>query len=232
MTAPAFSFNFEPITQYFSPSGPEATQSFEVANPGDEQIAVRITMVTRQMSEDGKETYSPASNQFVVFPSQIVLAAGASQTVRVRWTGPADIKTEQNYRIIAEQLPVNFGETQRAGGTINILFRYLGSVYIVPQGAQPDVVIADAQVGVGPDGNRGLFVTFQNKGTAHEILNHLNITVSGESAGGDQTERTFDSSELKGIDGANVLAGTVRTFFLPVTEELPQKGLHVDFSAH
>lgn len=230
--APAFSFDFAPITQSFSPSGAGATQSFEVSNPGKQQIAVKITMVTRTMSENGTESYTPASNRFVVFPSQIVLQAGASQTVRVRWVGPADITSEQSYRIIAAQLPVNFGTTPQAGASINILFRYLGAVYIVPKGARPDVVIADARVGVGPDGKKGLFVSFRNKGTAHEILKDLTITVSGESTSGTSMSRTFDSAELKGINGANVLAGSTRAFFLPAAGELPQKGLHVDFSTH
>lgn len=229
--APAFSFDFEPITQDFSPSGAGATRSFEVSNPGNREIAVKITMVTRHMNESGKESYAPAANRFVVFPSQIVLQAGASQTVRVRWVGPADITSEQTYRIIAAQLPVNFGGAQQAGGSIHILFRYLGAVYVVPRGARPDVVVAGARIGTGPHGRRGLFITLRNKGTAHEILKHPAITVSGRSANGASMSRTLDSAELKGIAGANVLAGSARRFFLPVTGALPRKGLHVDFSA-
>ncbi len=229
--APAFSFNFEPISQSFTPTGAGATRSFVVTNTGDRDIAVKITMVTRQVNEKGQESYAPASDLFVVFPSQIVLRGGATQTVRVRWTGPADIRSERAFRIVAAQLPVDFGSTQHEGGSINILFRYLGSVYITPSGARPDLV-ATAESGTGPGGERGLLVTFRNRGTAHAILNNLTMTVTGSSADGLPVTRTFDSAALKGIDGANVLAGMQRRFFLPVTGALPAKDLHVEFSTH
>lgn len=229
---PAFSFDFEPISQTFTPTGAGATRSFEVVNNSAQDIAVQITMVTRQMNEVGQESYAPASNLFIVFPSQIVLRGGAAQAVRVRWIGPAEIKSEQNFRIIAAQLPVNFGETQHTGGSINILFRYLGAVYVTPPGARPDVVIAKAEAGTGPEGKRGLYLTFRNKGTAHDVLSGLHLAITGKSANGTPLTRSFDSAALNGIDGANVLAGDSRRFFLPVTGELPATDLHVDFSTH
>ena len=52
-----YSFTFEPITMDFAPDGRESRKTFRVENPGDSAIAIQISMVTREMDIDGKESY-------------------------------------------------------------------------------------------------------------------------------------------------------------------------------
>jgi len=224
----ASAFTFEPISRSFSPSGTNATQSFICTNTDNHDIAVKVSMVTRTMDEHGHETYSPASADFVVFPSQIVLKPNSSQVIRVQWRGPATLAVEQNFRIIAQQLPVDFGQSVEQGGNIHILFQYLGSIYVTPADAKPDVVVQSTKAGVDSHGKQGLLLTLRNNGTAHALLNELTLMVSGKAADGNEVKLSFGPAELGGINGENMLARSTRTFFLPVSGVLPEQDVHVE----
>jgi fimbrial chaperone protein len=230
--AAAVAFTLEPITRDFTASGQGATQTFRLTNPDNHPVAVKVTMVHREMNPQGKETYTDASDLFVVFPSQVVLKADTSQVVRVQWRGPAKVESEQNFRIIAEELPVDFGETHQQGGNISILFRYLGSVYVTPSDASPDVKVAAIETVDESSGRHGFLVTFENDGTAHVLMNDLTLTITGLTADGGTYDKKFQSDDLKGANGENMLAGHKRVFYVPVqgTEPLPERNLHAEFS--
>jgi fimbrial chaperone protein len=215
--APLGAFSFSPIAQDFTPSGPGSVQSFRLENEGTEPVAVRISMRSRQSDPDGKETNAPADGLFVVYPSRAVLAPGSAQAVRVQWKGPATLEAEQCYRILVEQLPVDFGSQEKQKASIRVLFRYLGAVYIVPAGAAPDVVLASSAPGVDPSGKPGLGLVFANRGTAHVILGEMSITVTaGRSP--DSPSLVFGPRDLAGISGENILPLASRRHFLPLPE--------------
>ncbi|WP_455382919.1 fimbrial biogenesis chaperone [Salinispira pacifica] len=226
IAAGAWAFTLEPITRDFTASGPGATQTFRVSNTENHPIAVKISMVRREMDRNGKESYTDASDVFVVFPSQIVLKPETSQVIRVQWRGPASIDSERAFRIIAEELPVDFGGAHQQGGNINILFRYLGSVYVVPPQAAPKVALTDIRTINEPGGRHGFLVTLTNSGTSHTLLNDLRIGVTA----GTGYSLTFGPKELPGAAGENLLAGHSRVFYIPVSGPLPEQNLHAEIS--
>ena len=217
----ASAFSFEPIVQDFAPSGQGSVQTFRVTNTGAERIAVRIQLAGRVPDIDGKELMPAVTGLFAVYPERVVLEPGAVQAVRVQWKGPAKPEVEQCFRILAEQLPVDFGtEQKKETGAIKVLFRYVGAIYVVPAGAKPDVVLETARAAVDATGRRGLELVFANRGTAHTILDNLELTIG---------DRVFGPTELPGISGENVLPGLKRRFFLSLDSELPQGDIHVAF---
>jgi fimbrial chaperone protein len=215
--APVGAFSFSPIAQDFAPAGPGSVQSFRLENEGAEPVAVRISMLSRQVDPQGRESNSPADSLFVVYPSRAVLAPNSAQAVRVQWKGPADIDAEQCFRILVEQLPVDFGGQEKQKGSIRVLFRYLGAVYIVPKTAAPDVVLEASEPALDPAGRRGLALVFANRGTAHVILGELTVTVTaGQSA--DSPRLVVDPQDLAGLAGENLLPRSSRRHFLALPE--------------
>ena len=104
-------FSFSPMTVSISPSGAAAVMTYKVTNESDQQTAVSIKVTTRVIDSSGKETNEPADKLFLVFPARVVLKANSSQNVKVQYRGPANISSEQAYRVIAEQLPVDFSKS-------------------------------------------------------------------------------------------------------------------------
>lgn len=208
-------FTLEPITADFTPAGPGSVQTFRITNPSPQTIAIRIRVLTRTMDAEGRESNGPADSLFVVYPSRVTLQGGGMQLVRVQWKGDPAPTQELSFRLMVEQLPVTFEEGTPKGGAIRILTRYIGSLYVVPPHAAPDVILEQHEITSDATGRRGLVLHFYNRGTAHVLLNDLVIELSDKGR-----TLTFEGEILRGINGENLLAGARRKFFLPLGEEV------------
>ena len=120
---------------------------------------------------------------------------------------------------------VPFNPTSPAYSTrINVLLRYLGSVYIVPKGAKADVILESAAPQTNATGKRLIELIFRNRGNAHSLLSDLQLKVEA----GDKTVE-LGSEALPNIAGQNILAGQKRRFMLPWPEGLPDGPFRVTF---
>lgn len=217
----AIAFNLTPIKVDFHPAGQGASQVFKIENDSGEPIAVQVSMVSRHMDIDGRETYREADDQFIVYPPQMVIGPRQYQNVRVTWAGDPDPQSELSYRIIAEQLPVNLSREIRTGVSVNLMIRYLGAVYIVPRKANPDIVVSDIVKEHSDEGRPGLAITVHNRGNTHAVLGDLTVRMEGTDGTGPASRPvTLGPEQLKGMTGENVLAGNSRRFVLPWPEGL------------
>lgn len=224
---PLWAFRFQPISADLAPRGPEAVHTFVAENTGSDPIALRVRMFTRESRLDGREVNRDAADKFVVFPQQMVLRPGQVQAIRIQWRGPEQIDREQAFRIVAEQLPVEFESRQTQGGAINIMFRYRGAVYILPENPRHQVAIRSITP-IIQDSKPAAELIFENSGNAHTILNDLSLTISAQ----DNPDSTisFTPEELPGIAGENLLAGALRRVVLPLPDHLAGRGLSAEFS--
>lgn len=220
---PAFAFKLLPISREFAPSGKDSTQSYQIVNDKNERLAVEVSVVQRQIDLTGTESYQPAADDFLIYPSQILLEPNEIQTVRVTWLGDPTPEKELAYRLVAEQLPVDLESPQAANsnkpvGQIKLLLRYLGSLYIRPDNVQPDVVLDTIGLQAGSDGAQALTVTFNNQGTAHASLKNLKLHLTSPSQG---IKVDLQPEQLPKINNAVILAGSKRQFVLPWPASLP-----------
>jgi len=219
-------FRLSPPRMTFSPNGSGATRSFRIESTGDQPVAVEIHMKKRVVDINGQETQPDAEADFVVYPPQILLKPGETQTVRVTWLGDPNPSSELAYRIIAEQLPVNLPVIQQEqnGVKINLkaLYVYVGSVFITPRQAAPKVVVSEAVCQATQGTHKKLALTLENQGTAHTYLTDFNLHLSPSA-----TEKNSNNSvhlkpaELPGINGENLLASSKRQFMLPCPANFP-----------
>lgn len=210
---PASAFRLVPIEMDFAPSGRDAKKTFSLTNENADPVAVEIVIKARSMDESGQDGLKDAVDDWVVFPEQIILQPGETQSVRVQWVGDAAPAAELPFRLIAEQLPIDIGRPPAQGGQVRLLVRYVASLYVVPPDAKPDVRILSA----GPvEGGAALEVVVRNHGTMRHILKDASLTV----AAGDRTV-TLPPEALTGFAGENVLAGATRRFRLPWPQGLP-----------
>ncbi|HVR36447.1 MAG TPA: fimbria/pilus periplasmic chaperone [Methylomirabilota bacterium] len=220
----AHAFKLVPIKMDFEPAGRGANQAFRLENESTNTVAIQISMLTRRMDMDGKETNTSADDDFIVYPPQVLLKPKQVQTVRVKWVGDSKPEKELAYRILAEQLPVNLENEKQAGAQIKLLIRYLGSVYIVPKGAKADVVLESAVPRTDAQGQRQIELIFHNRGNAHMILRDLRLTIQV----GDKTVE-LEPEALPNIAGENMLAGGKRRFVVPWPAGLADGPLQVSF---
>lgn len=210
-------FRLDPPRMIFSPSGSGATRSFRIESTGNQPVAVEIHMKKRVVDVNGNETQPDAEADFVVYPPQILIKPGETQTVRVTWLGDQNPPSELAYRIVAEQLPINLPVIQQEqnGVKVNLkaLYVYVGSVFITPRQASPKVVVTQAVC----QADKKLTLTLENQGTAHTYLTDLNLYLSSGSSADKSSSNSvhLKPADLPGINGENLLAGNKRQFILP-----------------
>lgn len=215
LATPAMAMSLIPMTQNFTPSGEDANQSFRLQNDSNESVAVVVSMTTRAIDVNGNES-EEETKDFAVYPTQILIAPKRSQVVRVQWRGDPALRTEQAYRIIAEQQPVKRAPAGPGKAEIQLLVRYVGSVYVVPQGARPDVVVRNVRGITAPDGHHELELLLHNQGSAHALLDAPSITLRTANA-----TQTLTGPALETMRGENILAGADRLFSIPWPNGLP-----------
>lgn len=212
---PAAAFELRPVSREFAPAGNGATQSYEIVNDGDEPLAVELSMLARQVDISGAETYSSADDDFLIYPPQIVLSPGETQSVRVTWLGDPQPNTELSYRLSAEQLPIDLDQADNqqtiAGGSVRVLLRYLGSVYIHPANSAANVVLDAIEPQSDASQPPGLAITLNNQGNARAVLKNFRLHLvlpTGEIV-------SLQPEQLLNINNFTILAGHRRRFIIP-----------------
>ena len=123
----AWAFRLTPMAAHFAPEGPKATQVFTLENNGSEKVPVQIEATTREVAADGTETRNK-TNDFVIYPEQVVLLPNEKRNVRVTWSGKAKMPAEQAFRLIASQLPLEFHDQNSKAQKNGASLTFLGSV--------------------------------------------------------------------------------------------------------
>jgi fimbrial chaperone protein len=195
------------MTVSISPSGSAAVMTYKVSNESDQQTAVSIKVTTRVIDASGKETNEPADKLFLVFPARVVLKPNSSQNVKVQYRGPANISSEQAYRVIAEQLPVDFSKSTTSG--VSILLTYVAALYVTPKNAVPKLLVSKV-VGSQKDGVQGIEVTVKNDGTKHALIANPAIKINNNGS-----ELELSGEAVSALDGQNILALSERIVFVP-----------------
>jgi fimbrial chaperone protein len=218
--SPLRAFQLVPIVQDFDPTGRGATRIFRLENPQNREQTVTVRIVTRAIAPDGSET-NEETEDFIAFPTEAIIPPGGVQIVRVQYIGNPSPERELAYRIIAESAPIA-GQIAQASQVL-IALRYVGSIYVVPRGAQARLALESATQTPGPDGTPRLEIVVANDGTAHGITAKAALRVRG---GGVARELPKDAAAA--LESANILAGGRRRFLLPWPAGIPLGPIEAD----
>lgn len=210
----AFAFTFMPMSISIPPSGAQSIASFRLTNDGGQQIAIVIKAMTRDIDENGNESNEPADKDFTIFPTRVVVQPNSFQNIKVQYKGTPKLAKEAAYRIIAEQVPIDFAQQQTSG--VKVLFRYIAALYVAPMNVAHKLSVSKVEY-AEQDGKKGFLVTITNSGTRHALINDPVLKI----AGGSGISITLKDDAVKAIQGQNLLAGNVRHFFVPSDDAKP-----------
>jgi len=215
IAATATAFTFMPMSITISPSGANSIASFRITNDSSQQIAITIKAMMREIDENGNETNKPADNLFAIFPTRVVVQPNSFQNIKVQYKGNPSLSREVAYRIIAEQVPIDFSQQQTSG--VKVMFRYIAALYVAPPNVSHKVSVTKVEYGE-QESKKGFFVTITNSGTRHAIINDPVMKISGSSF-----TITLKDVSVSAINCQNLLAGNVRKFFIPCEDAVPGK---------
>ncbi|OGJ90018.1 MAG: hypothetical protein A2268_12615 [Candidatus Raymondbacteria bacterium RifOxyA12_full_50_37] len=154
---------------------------------GDAKIPMAIELQVKGREVDiggSKVTYKDdnSAENFVVYPSQIVLLPGETQRVQVKWVGDSIPAKETAYGLIADQAPVKLGDEDQqratAQGRLNVLTRYEGVIVVLPANPQPETVVDSAIAKIDSAGQPHLMLYIFNKGTGRQKLAGMKLRIT------------------------------------------------------
>jgi fimbrial chaperone protein len=206
-------FTLKPMSVTFDPKGSGASRMLRVENESSNRVAFQISVVSRDMDLEGQEKQEPATNLFTVFPPQGVIAPGQDQSIRMVWRGTPTPTDELCYRVVAEELPVNF-VPEKGKAQIKILLRYQGTVYVRPKSAKPDLRVLE----LAKTETNLWSLVITNAGTAHQNL--INPTLVITNGPGQKTE--IAAGQLSLLEGENVLPHRSRRFLIALPAEFTE----------
>lgn len=213
-----WAFRLTPMVIHFSPEGNKATQVLTLENPGAEKVPIQIEAFVRTTNAKGEEVRTK-SDDFNIYPEQVVLLPNEKRNVRITWAGDIKGSEEKAFRIIASQLPVDFkdrnAEPKKNGVNLTFLLQYVASAYVTPKEAVAKIKIKEIKK---IDGKK-ISVTVINEGTAHKVLHPKSLKIfSGE---------TFlaEISPATELDSINLLPKDEKTVTLATSKDISGKNL-------
>jgi fimbrial chaperone protein len=214
-------YDISPLVLQLDPTGPGSTGSVLITNSHTVPIAIEIKLFERTQQADGSDALVPEKGEFVVIPSQMVIAPGSSQSIRVQWTGDSSPKKELAYRLVTEQLPIQFEKRVTGDRTLDVKvqYRYEAALYISAPNTQPSANVTSARLATSANGEAILELHVANSGKRRAILNLPKIdieTVNGEA------KVSLSEERVGALNNLNILAGSLRVVRLPWPKELPQ----------
>lgn len=206
----AHAYQVSPMIYDMTPSGKGASTVIRVNNTNASPITVEVQAEKRLFDAAGKESREAADADFVLFPPQAVIAAGATQAVRVQYVGPQELTQSQTYTITVKQVPVKLPNDGKSG--VQFVFNFSTVANVVPAGAKPLVEVA----AVEPAG-KNLKVTLKNAGNKYANLALSNVELSG----GAFKTVVKDEAWRKALGTSWILPGGTRVVELPKPDKAP-----------
>ena len=205
--APAHAVNVQPLSLEMVAIGSNSRASIQVVNDGAAPMPVEIAIKKLDMGEDGKTKESPAGDEFLVFPPQAVVPAGATQSFRVQWVGAPDIKRSQTYMLSVNQLPVKMKPGESG---VQMVFDFGVIVSVAPTGAQSALKLVSAEAAT--EGKKhGAAVTVENPSVMYSYFSDSKLTLESGS-----WRKVISAGELRQLVGYGVvLPGKRRRILVP-----------------
>ena len=212
MSLALFAYQFSPLNVTFEPSGGGSAKVYTIVNDSDSAIAIEVSAVKRSITIDGEEYNEDASQYFTIQPSKMIINPQSTQLVRVQYRGPRAVTEELSFRIISEQIPYSTGaKSEGEGQMISFLFVYSTSAYV-----QPGKIVEKVKTTASINEDEKLEIVFTNKGSVHQLLNDLSVTIKGNNG----SNYTLTDEDMGAIKGSNLLCGASLRIVMDVPSAL------------
>lgn len=206
-----------PMVVEVKPLGRGSIARVELTNPGDAEFPVEVRMYRGVISENGKLELTPADEDFLVFPAQIVVPPQSQQAFRVQYVGEPELGESQIYYMQVRQVPV---EVTPGQSQVQVVVNFNVLVNVVPDGTNATPVVESVEPTTRGDA-AGIEVRVANRGTRYFTASSMPWQVRGTAEEGGDVELQLTPREVAKLIGVGVVApGRARIFFIPTGKPL------------
>ncbi len=206
----SFAFNVNPRIVELSSVGKTSNGSLQVINDSKEPLPIEIVIYSAEVAEDGTASKTRTGDEFLVFPPQSMIAAGATQNFKIKWVGAPDIKKSQHYIFSVNQIPVKPLATKDK--KVEVVFNYSIIVNVRPEKGTSELNLIKTEIGKDKKGILRPILTIKNSKNIHARLSDASIHLSS----GDWSKKLSSSHLAQTVGIGLVPAGKTRRFILKV----------------
>lgn len=204
------SFDFSPMSQSIEIGEGKKGAQFLIQNEGPSNIAVELSVFERKMDDVGEETLGKTQS-ISVFPPQIIIPPGEKRTIRVTYNDKDIPQVEKNFRVVAEQLPLNVDPKTKNKAGIKMLMKFVAALYVTPSDAKSELKLLSQK-----SNGKQMTLEIENLGTKHQLLTNPLVKYVNPATKGE-----IKAADLPGLAGENVLAGHKRKFIIKTDKVIP-----------
>lgn len=105
-----------------------------VTAPATSPLALDLHVQERHVDGEGERADIPQTPPFELHPPQVLVPAGGSADIVLRWTGTLPAEGSRSFHLVADQLPVAIGQPE-AGDEVRLLARIYVPVHVAHGGS-------------------------------------------------------------------------------------------------
>jgi fimbrial chaperone protein len=216
-----------PMIVELEPNGRNSVARIELTNDGQRDTPFEVKMMLGVISEAGELSFTPADDQFLVFPAQSIVEANSQQVFRIQYVGEPDLSQSEIYYMSIQQVPVAF---EGQDSQVQVVVNYNVLVNVVPDGAEPRAEVSAIQPAI-KDGIPGIELKLSNVGTRYFLAGFAEWQIAATAEDGTEYDMTFTKDEMTRQIGVGVVgSGRARTFFIPTEKPVLADSIQVEVS--
>lgn len=165
------------------PSVQQVQEVYTVTNPSKSDLQVEVNVLDWAQNEDGLSLYKE-SDDFVVYPRQLNIKAGAQRTVRIlRKADAAPVSAQAFYRVQVRELAKKLELGAMDGSQVFITTRVLVPVIVQPEAFKgvPDVSVSQTAKGLRINNSSSALAKFSELFCGQERIAGLTYVQPGIS---------------------------------------------------
>jgi fimbrial chaperone protein len=197
------SMRVNPLIVYMNPTAQGSSSVVQLTNVTDADLPVDVSVVKRTIV-DGLEVDTPADDDFIVFPPQMIIRPGQTQALRIQWIVGAVPATSESYYVYVTQVPAAL---QPGMSGVKVSYRFGVSVHMVPPNTRPDLHVVSIRPMTNAQNVAGFELALRNDGNRFARMSEHEMTMG---------TKTWSREDLRTAIGIGfMLPGQQRTFFVP-----------------
>ncbi|MEH6664968.1 MAG: fimbria/pilus periplasmic chaperone, partial [Brevundimonas sp.] len=126
-----------PMRVFLAPHAGQSSAVVTVANSRTDPLPFEVRVLRREVAPDGAQTFSPAEEQFAVFPPQALVAPQQSQAIRFQYIGDPALAQSAAYVLQVKEVPVM---PEGFSGVITV-YDFGVAVYVQADDARAEIAV-------------------------------------------------------------------------------------------
>lgn len=214
-----------PMIVELEPTGGRSVARIELSNPGQSDFPVEVQMYRGVITEEGELQLTPADEEFLLFPAQIVVPSTSQQVFRVQYIGEPELAKSEVFYMKIKQIPLPIPANQ---SKVQVVVNFNVLINVVPDGVSPEPFVETIR-SAEREGVPGIEVRVSNRGTRFFLAGTLPWQISGETQSGETFEERRTPDEMASSIGVGVVApDRARIFFVPLDQPLAEESIKVE----